>query len=170
MKNQFFPKFLLCVALSTAGIVGCTSKEPNVKPVDTQLDAKGTTGSQSVGINKEGDAVLQEQQDLSARIRVLQHVNENLRMDLKTEFFNLKECWKSRSSKTTREMPELTQFDDLLTPDGSKEEIGEVNGSLKVVKTEDAVKRMKAEERTQEQLRANLKSVKAQKEKCEFES
>ena len=165
MMSGFLAAAVLC-----AGMVSCASKEPNVKPIDTTLDARGTTGSQKVGLNKEGNAVLQEQQDLGGEIRVLQHVNENLRMDVKSEFYLLKDCWKRRNINTTKEMPELSNFEDFETPDKSNEEVGMVNDSLKVVRTEDAVERLKAERRTQSQLRTNLKTVKAQREKCEFES
>jgi hypothetical protein len=164
MKSVF-----VCMIL-VQGFWSCASKEPNIRPIDAGLDARGTTGDQRVGINKQGDAVLQEQLDLGGQIRVLQHVNENLRMDVKSEFFLLKDCWKKRNFNTTKEMPELSGFDDFETPDSSKEEVGIVNDSLKVVKTEDAIVRMNSEKRTQTQLRANLKTVKSQKEKCEFES
>ncbi|MCA2958625.1 MAG: hypothetical protein IOD12_00135 [Silvanigrellales bacterium] len=149
--------------------LSCASREPNVKNVDTTLEAKGSTGTQLVGLNEEGDAIVQEEKSLASEIRVSQHVNENLRMNVGTETFHLKECWKRRAQGTTGEMPEFSEYDDTALPAGT-EEIGVVAGDIKVVRKEDAVARLKNERRRQEELRAHLSSVKRQREKCEFEA
>ena len=87
---------------------------------------------------------------------MLQHVNDNIRMNIRTEFYELKACWKSRAKRTTNEMPELTPF-ELSEADGKmSEEIGMVGDSLKVVNTED-------------ELRSKLAAVTTQREKCQFE-
>jgi hypothetical protein len=150
--------------------VSCASREPNVKQVDTSLQSKGSTGTHVVGLNAEGDAVLQQEAQLSSEIRVAQHVNENIRMNINTEFFHLKDCWKKRSRNTTGEMPELTEMKNLEPGVGGTEEVGLVDGQIKVVRKEDAVARLKAEKRHQEELRAHLDNVKRQREKCEFEA
>ena len=90
-------------------------------------------------------------------------------MNIRTEFYELKACWKSRAKRTTNEMPELTPF-ELSEADGKmSEEIGMVGDSLKVVNTEDAVERLKSERRIQNELRSKLAAVTTQREKCQFE-
>jgi hypothetical protein len=170
------PRSLLLTSALTALVlagalapVGCASREPNVKEVDTKLDSKGSTGTAVVGIDNKGDAILQEEKALSAEIRVALHVNENLRMNVRTEEHHLKSCWKSRARATTGEMPQLTDFDDAEAPAGT-EEVGLVGGDIKVVRKEDAVARLKTERRRQDALRAHLNNVKKQREKCEFEA
>jgi len=156
--------------LFAVGHGACASREPNVKAIDTTLEARGSTGTDVVGINKDGDAILQQEHGLGSEIRVAQHVNENIRMNINTEFYHVKECWKNRARGTTQEMPELTEFADVGTGIKAKEEIGLVGNDVKVIRREDAVARLNAEKRHQEELRANLTNVRKQREKCEFEA
>ena len=160
----------LASALASALIaIGCASRESNVKDVDTKLDARGSTGTQVVGLDAKGDAVLQDERALASEIRIAQHVNENIRMNVGTEGYHLKECWKNRARGTTGEMPEFTEYDDSAAVGGT-EEVGLVNGDIKVVRKEDAVARLRVERRRQDGLRAHLSNLKRQREKCEFES
>jgi hypothetical protein len=164
------PSTLLTLSLTLLAATAC-STGPNVKEVDTSLERKGHTDTKMLGIDKKGNATLQEETPLDVEIRTTQHVNENLRMDLKTEVFNLKECWKKRASATTKEMPELTEFEGLDAKlASSTEEVGTVNGEVKVVKREDAVERYNAEKKLQEKIRKYLADAKKQREKCEFEA
>jgi hypothetical protein len=152
-------------------MVGCSSRSNNeMRAIDTQLDAKGSTGTHVVGVDRNGDATLQEERQLSSEIRTMQHVNENLRLDLRSEFFNLKDCLKRRAKAGDGKMPEISDFDDIETATNFKEEVGIVDGQLKVVRKEGAVDRLKAERTQNDELRALLKSVKKHLERCEFET
>lgn len=165
----FTPKSKVPCLLILLFASSCASREPGIQKVNTTLDSKGSTGTHRLGLNEKGDAILQEEQALSSEIRVAQHVNENLRMNVRTESFHLKECWKKRARATTGEMPELSEFHDTALPAGT-EEIGMVGDDLKVVRKEDATLRLKNERRRQDELRAHLANVKRLKEKCEFEA
>jgi hypothetical protein len=147
----------------------CTSRQPNVTQVDTKLEARGSTSTHTVGLDEKGDAILQEEHALASEIQVAQHVNENIRMNVSTEAYHLKDCWKKRARGTTGEMPVLSDYDDTLASTGT-EEVGIVGGDIKVVRKEDAIVRLKAERRRQDELRAHLSNLKRQREKCEFEA
>jgi hypothetical protein len=151
-------------------LASCASKDNQLKTIDTTLDSKGSTGTAVVGVNSEGQAILQQETQLSSEIRTAQHVNENLRMNIRSEFYHLKECWKNRARTTTKEMPELSEFEDSEAGATTTEEVGLVGQDVKVVRKEDAIARLRAEKRTQEGLRAHLSNTKKQREKCEFEA
>jgi len=162
--------YLILVTLVLVS-VGCSSRSNNeVREVETKLDAKGSTGTHVIGLDKNGDATMQQEKQLSAEIRTVQHVNENLRLDLKSEFFELKGCLKKRAKAGDGKMPEISDFDDIETASNAKEEVGLVDGQLKIVRKEGAIDRLKAERTQNDELRALLKSVKKHRERCEFEA
>lgn len=162
----------LPILLSLTGLASaCRSNEYKVEEIDTTLDAKGRSAGGTVGLNKEGEAIVQEQQQASVALTALQHVNENLRMDLKSHLYNVKTCRgelnRSRNGGTG-EAPELSEFPDLQAAEKSVEKIGLEDGELKIVKTEFLNDRMKAERTHQDELRALISTVKKQEELCAF--
>jgi hypothetical protein len=156
---------LVCVSSN------CTSNKYKPQEIDTSMELKGAAGAANVGLNKEGEAVVQNQQAASVELMSLQHVNENLRMDLNSSLYNLKQCRSELQlprNGGSGEAPELTDFQNLSALEKSVDKVGIENGEIKVVKTEFLVEKLDAEQKHQKEIRALLKTVKNQEDKCKF--
>jgi hypothetical protein len=71
-----FKTLSVCFAL----ITNCTTNKNKPQEIDTAIEMKGSAGATNVGLNPNGEAVVQEQRSASVELMSLQHVNENLQM------------------------------------------------------------------------------------------
>ena len=65
---QKMPWSVMAIFLGFCAAAACSSKEKNVKEIDATLDTKGTTSDKTLGLNKEGNAVLQQKKSSAARL------------------------------------------------------------------------------------------------------
>lgn len=150
--------------------LSCTSTS-KIDSIDTQLEKKGTTPTESVGIDSTGKAVVQKQSSASSRLVTLEHVNENLKLDLRQQFFLLRQCRENLALSQhggSGEYPELTDFDALEAQYDKKSQLGMEKGELKVVETSDLQERIKAQEAFQTELTTFIRTVKKEHDKCAF--
>lgn len=169
---KIFGPFQSCfVAPVIFVIVGCASNPNKPKEISTSLESSAYTPVGSVGLNKEGEAIVQEERSASVELAALQHVNENLHMDLNSEIFDLKRCRKALNRSTNGgdgEFPILTDMKKLQAVEKAHEEFGIEKGQLKIVKKEMLVEKIKAQRVYQSELNDLLGVVKEQREKCDF--
>jgi hypothetical protein len=161
----------LAVLMPLTGVQTSCSSTPPVESIDTTLDRKGSTPNETVGLNKDGEAIVQKEDSASARLVTLEHVNENLKLDLKQQFFLLRECREDLALSEnggTGEYPNLTDFDALEAQYEKNAQLGLEDGKLKVVETSDLKQRLAAQEAFQKDLNAFIRTVKREREKCDF--
>ena len=154
------------------GVLSCTSNKKELETLDTKLETKGATPTEEIGMNKEGEAIVKKENSASSALVTLEHVNENLKLDLKQQFFLLRECRETLSlSKNggTGEYPELSNFDQLEAKYDRTSQLGLVEGQIKVVETSDLKERIAAHQSFQTELSTFLRTVKKEKEKCLFQ-
>lgn len=150
--------------------LSCTSTS-KIDAIDTKLEKKGATPTESVGIDSAGKAVVQKQSSASSRLVTLEHVNENLKLDLRQQFFLLRQCRENLALSQhggSGEYPELTDFDALEAQYEKKSQLGIEKGELKVVETSDLQERIAAQEAFQNELTTFIRTVKKEHDKCAF--
>ena len=151
--------------------VGCSSNANKPKEISTTLEASSYTPVGSVGLNKDGEAIVQQERSASVELDTLQHVNENLHMDLNSEIFDLKRCRKELNRSTNGgdgQYPVVTDMKKLQAVEKSREEFGIEKGQIKLVKKEMLVEKIKAQREYQSELNELIAVVKDQRDKCDF--
>lgn len=165
-------KISALVSLGAACIVaGCSSSSDKVHELDTALEPHGHTPSETVGVKPDGQAVVQKQESATAALMTLEHVNENLKLDVRHEFFLLRECREGlalAAGAGGREYPELSGFDEIQASYEKHVELGLVEGELRVVETSPLTARLESQRKLQTDLRQVLRTVKEQKQRCLF--
>jgi hypothetical protein len=162
------------ITISFAGLIwGCsTTKQPEpLQPIDTKLEQKAATPNETVGLNKDGEAIVQKEDSASAALVTLEHVNENIKLDLKQQFFMLRECRETIALSQyggSGEYPELTDFDALEAQYEKQSKLGIEDGKIKVVETSDLKNRITAQRDFQKELNSFIRTVKKEYEKCNF--
>ena len=167
VQSAFFASLSLGLTTLQAG---CASSK-QVDYIDTRIDKKGATPNESVGLSKEGQAIVQKETSASSRLVTLEHVNENLKLDLKQQFFILRECREKLALSKhggPGEYPELTDFDSLEATYEKQSQLGMEDGQLKVVETSDLKERIGSQESFQKELTNFIRTVKKENEKFQF--
>lgn len=157
--------FLIIITL------GCTSPEHQVTEIDTQLDVKGTVNGSSLGLNEEGQAILQTETSADTELRNQIWENNDLESKLYHEYHMLKWCRKDIADPRLGgqgEITKLPEIDDMKTTNEYKEEFGLDGNRLKVVKKEQYVERLKSERKYFKTLKNMTKTVKRSRENCEL--
>lgn len=165
--KQLIGAFLILTAWSIA----CSSAPDKVRELETELEAPGATPTEAIGVKPDGQAVVQKQVPATASLMTLEHVNENLKLDVRHEFYLLKHCREElalAADSGGREYPELSGFDELQASYQKTVELGLVEGELQVVETSSLAERLEAQRKLQKDLRAVLHTVKEQKNRCLF--
>lgn len=170
--RRFYQLPFLTIGTSTLlSACSTTPKTEPIQPIDTKLEQKAATPTETIGLNKDGEAIVQKEDSASATLVTLEHVNENIKLDLKQQFFLLRECRETIALSQyggSGEYPELTDFDALEAQYEKKSKLGIEDGKIKVVETSDLKKRIAAQQEFQKELNTFVRTVKKEYEKCNF--
>ena len=156
------------LAIST----GCATTPHEVETVETEMEVKSKMGDKTIGLNDEGQAILQEETSAADELRIQNAVNENLSAELNGEAFYLNRCREDIADPRlggNGEVEEIKAIDDMRPVDEVKEEFGldESDGTLKVVRKEFYVEKLKSARKFEKSLKKLLRVVKKHRKSCE---
>ena len=152
--------------------VSCVTTEGTVEEIDTDLESKGQVGLSKVGVNDDGQAIIQTETAADDELRIQQWKNKQLEDDLNDHHFQLKRCREDSADPRlggSGELTEIPDVDGMKSAKEIKEDIGidKNDGSLKVVKKELYTKRLASERKFETSLNGMLKTMKTYREACE---
>ena len=163
---------ILLLAAATTMMISCTSNEHEVKNIDTTLESTQKTEDGQIGIDKEGDAVMQSKKTAQEELRQQEWVNSRLEDDLENDHHALKTCRNDQADPRLggngrpRDIPEI---DDMKETSDVKEQFGlDEKGKMQVVKREYYLDRLKRERKYEKSLRKMIKIVKKNREECQM--
>jgi hypothetical protein len=147
----------------------CSSHK--IKPVDEPLDVKGKMGDTEIGLNKDDQAVLQEQTAVEDEIRSMTWKNYEAERKVKQDREDLIACRKDLADPRLGGNKKLDPLPDLaMKEDHGKEEekIGLTkNGRIKVVKKQYLDEKIEKQRQWAESLEKVGKEIKNLREECE---
>ncbi len=160
------------VAVMYGFLAGCTHNPHEVKSIDTSLEKTQQTEDGSIGVDKDGDAVIQSKKSAKDELSKQEWVNSRLSDDLENEHHSLKTCRNDLADPRLggngrpREIPEI---DNMKETAEVREKFGLAeDGSLKVIKREYFLDRLKRERKYEKSLRTMIKMVKKHTEECKM--
>lgn len=150
----------------------CTTTEGTVEEIDTGLEQKGKVGDSKIGVNDDGQAIIQTETAADDELRLQQWNNQRKEDDVNSEYLALKQCREDRADPRlggSGDVDPIPAVDNMKTPNEIKEVIGidSKDNSLKVVKKEIYVKRLNQERKYNTSLVKMNKTLKRYKEDCE---
>jgi hypothetical protein len=163
-------KHLLLLLLLLPLLVSCATPPGRLKTIDTTLDAKATLGMETIGLNSQEQAYLQEVKPIEQALQEQRAQNYDLNRSLEVSLELLGLCHKEMADprlggKEFPELPDLMVSQDLST---QKEEMGLENGKIKVVTRELLLDRVAREKAYEKALILNLKKAKKLQTSCEL--
>ena len=174
MKNKnlvricsvFYAAFCAVLILS-----GCSSNPNKAKDLDTKVDAKGAYHGEVIGLNDNKEVVIEKQQNADAELRELGWKQYDLEQKIHTDHESLTRCREELADPRlggSGNMTEIPEIDTMKTVSQVKEELGITeNGSLKLVKKEMYLDRLKAERDYVEALKQEQKTIDKFRSNCE---
>ena len=149
----------------------CTTNPHKVREVDSDIDVKGKVGQSSIGLNKDGEVIVQEDSSAEDELRQVQWTNNKLEDDLKHQVFELKNCRKDLADERLGgdgSVTSIPEVDNLSSPQEMREQFGVGSkGDLKFVKREYYLDRLKRERDYTNKLKNSVKIVAKNRETCE---
>lgn len=151
----------------------CTTTKYVVKEIDTSIEVKGQVGDQKLGLNDDGQAILQEEVHASQELSVQRGANAMLQDELDMEYYELKDCREKMADPAiggSGKVKDLPEIDNLKEPSEMREEFGSnADGDLKIVKRELFEQRLKKERKYMKTLRMMIKITTKHNELCQRE-
>jgi hypothetical protein len=123
-----------------------------------------------VGLNDKNQVLVQEESFATDELLVQQNVNERLQSDYEHEAYVLKQCRADISDPRlggNGDLPEYKEIDSFKDIVQIKEEMGLVDGEIKIVKKSFFDEQYKAEKKLTTTLRKMISATKDSKERCE---
>ena len=161
----------------TAGLIilmattHCSHDEHVPQEIDDKIEKKGETSNGDIGINKDGQVIIQTETDAAAKLKIEQFKNQNLEDQLGQAHLKLKRCREDLADPRLGgdgSVTDLPEIDGLKSTSEAKEEFGlDEKGNLKFVKREFYLERLKREVKYQKSLSQMLKVVQKNSVKCE---
>ena len=152
-------------------IVSCATDKNVPQILETALETKGETEEGKIGINKEGQVIIQEETDVTVRLRLKKFANQNLEDRLEQDHHMLKRCREDISDPRlggNGAMSPLPGIDNLKSVSQAKEEFGlDEEGNLKFVSKEFYLERLEREQRYTKSLRKMIRIVRSNLDDCE---
>ncbi len=152
-------------------VAGCTTNPHKVEEIDTELDKKGSFGNSSVGLNKDGELIVQEESTAADELRQVQWANQKLEDDMKHEHFLLKTCRNDLADSRlggSGEVDPIAEVDNLKSASEVREQFGLTKaGEIKFVKREFYLDRLKQERDLSKSLKDMTKTIGKHREACE---
>lgn len=162
-------KFMSIVFLMS--VFGCATQEHSVKELDSEITkTKGSVNGGVVGLNDKNQVLVQEESFATDELLVQQEVNFRLQENYENEAFLLKKCRVDLSDPRlggNGELPEFKEVDSFKDIVEIKEEMGLVNGEIKIVKKSFFDEQYKAEKKLTTTLHKMISVTKDSKERCE---
>ena len=159
------------MVVAAAGMGACTHNKNEVKEIDTTIDAKGSVDGGTVGIDKKGEAIIQNEASAQDELRRQQWANSQLEADLGNQHFELRRCRRDLADPRlggSGEPTSIPDVDNMKDTTATREEFGlDAGGALKVVKREYFLERLEKERKYETTLRSMAKLVKDHLEKCQ---
>ncbi len=161
----------LLFALTILALPACSSHK--VKPVDEPLDVKGKMGDTEIGINKDDQAVVQDQVAVEDEIRTMTWKNYESERKIKQDREDLVACRTDLADPRLGGSKKLDPIPDLeMKEDHGKEDekIGLTsNGQIKVVKKQYLDEKIEKQREWAESLDRVGKEIQQQRVDCERE-
>ena len=165
-------KRLICIAACGLFAASCTTSDHVPEKIETNLTSKGQTENGTIGINKDGEAIVQEERDAADELRVQENTNSVLRAGLDRDHHDLKTCHNDLADPRlggSGNLPDMPDIDSLRSSAEQKEEFGSNDkGDLKVVRKSYFRDKLAAERKYEKSIREMQKLVSKQLEKCRF--
>jgi hypothetical protein len=166
MSILFFAKLVAVLLL-----IGCTTTQNKPEALDTKMQVKGSVDKEKVGLNQEGEVILQSEVDASDELRTQQWLNHRHEDDIKREYLELKQCRTDLADPRLGgkgSVDQIPQIDDLKSTDEIKEKFGiDDDGNLKLVKKEYFLERLNRERKYEKTLVSMKKVVTDYNESCQ---
>lgn len=164
---------LLAIALALIFTACSTDSEHAPKEIDTEMEKVGKTDGKDYGYNKDGEVVIQQEDDPGHQLMITKRVNQNLFLELERDGFALDDCIQQYSDprlKGDGKFKNVDDYESLRPNDSSKEELGVTSaGKLKVVKKSYLIKELKDAKAHTKTLKKTLSFVQKELRKCETE-
>jgi len=163
-------KVFFLVIFSILGF-SCTSSDKKITEIDTKLDQKGSVDGKRIGLNDEGEAIIQEEVDADDELRRQQWANNRIYENLENDHHDLNHCRNDLADPRlggSGEVQPIPEIDSMKSLDSIKEDFGlSEDGGLKVVRKEFYVDRLKKERKYEVSLLKTQKIVKKHLAECE---
>jgi len=160
--------FLTCISILA---FSCSSSDKKVYEIDTSLDQKGAVDGKRIGLNDDGEAIIQEEIDADDELRQQQWANNRVYENLENDHHDLNRCRTDLSDPRlsgSGEVQRIPEIDSMKSIDSIKEDFGlNEGGELKVVRKEYYLDRLKKERKYEVSLRKTQKIVKRHLAECE---
>ena len=164
-------RLVLFVSCFLLVATSCSSTKYVAKKIDTTIDVKGKVDDGYIGLNKKGQAIIQEETEADDELRTQQWENSRLENQLYTDSDRLKRCRNDLSDPRlggSGSVSPVPSIDDIKSPAELKEEFGiDSEGRLKVVKRSFFVEKLRAERKYARSLKKLIKQVKKHRVECE---
>jgi len=161
---------LSLIALAFINLTGCTTAH-SVQSVETTLQPQGRSTYGEIGINDDGQAVVQVRKSAEVELRSQEMANYAIAERVRDEAFHLHSCRESLADPGlggSGEVAPIPSVDGLKPIVKVKEEMGLAeDGSLQVVTKEFLDERLKAERKFQAALEQMEQTIKPLREDCE---
>ena len=149
----------------------CATNPHKVTEIDSDIDKKGQIGASEIGVNKDGELIIQNSSSVDDEMRQTEWANNKLEDDLKHEHYFLKMCRNDLSDPRlggNSQVQQIPAVDNLRSPSQMREKFGlNKEGKLKFVKREYYLDRLKQERELIKSLKKTLKTVRQHRESCE---
>jgi hypothetical protein len=158
----------LCPIL--AYLTGCATQHQAKELDDTNLNVKGHSTYGEIGINDDGQAVIQIKKSAEVELRSQEMANYYFAEKLRDEVFFLHDCRVATSDPAnggSGEVAPIPSVDNLKPVTKVQEELGIVDDSLIVVTKEFLDERLAAERKYQTALEQMIQTVKPLREECQ---
>lgn len=164
MKNVYIG--LLVVSMS---FVGCATTR--VANVETKIEQKAALGNEIIGLDKEGQAIVQKEDPVENELREQRWKNSDLEAVVRTSHESLDRCLVETADPRlggNGEVSEIPEVDAAMDLSKIKESIGMTeDGSLKVVKKELLTDRIARERKYEQSLNNSAKIISKHRKVCE---
>jgi hypothetical protein len=154
-------------------LTGCsTPNQHQVEEVETEIEAKESIGSSQIGLNDEGEVIIQRKTSAGYELESQQFINAALRDDLERFHGTLTQCRRELADPRLGGNGSQIKMPDaqgLKTDVDLREEFGITDaGDLRFVKREFYLERLKAERNYGEAIKRTLALLKQHNAECDI--
>lgn len=165
--------FIVLVLFLSSTLTSCIKDSPYVlQPVITKMEQKGNVRGHKLGINEEGEFILQKEENADSELMIQQNVNLAFEDELRGESFQLERCRTELADPRlggSGEVPKIMDVDNMSSVEKVREAIGLTEkGEAKVVKKTKYLDILYAERQLESTLRSMIYSIKQHKKVCLF--
>jgi len=157
--------------VSVLFLVACSTTNNKAEDLELDLDLKGSVDGKKIGIDDDGDVIIQSETDASDELRTQTWVNSKLEDDISREYIDLKRCREDLADPRlggSGEVTKIPEVDNLKSANEVKEKFGiDEDGNLKVVKKEYFMEKLRKERKYEKSLKNMKKILAKNNESCQ---